>query len=156
MPTNTDHLTARLADKQLVDKTRHILQSANLRCTPGRMAIIKTLIRTTTPLSESQILETIPQAHLNKTTIYRAMTCFMEAGIIHQAYIKDRSRYYELAHRCSHQQCHPHFTCTQCGQTECMTELNLPLAHTKKGHLITRQKVELEGLCPDCKKYQTR
>ncbi len=146
MPTKTNNLT----NQQLADKARNILQSAKLRCTPGRMAIIKVLIQTTTPLSEGQILNNITQANLNKTTIYRALSSFIKSGIIHQAYIKDRTHHYELAHRCSHKQCHPHFTCTNCGQTECITGLSLPLANTKKGHQITRQKVELEGICPNC------
>ncbi len=131
-------------------RARKMLSAAGLRCTPGRMGIIEALMGGGGPMSEQQILDEMGKTGLNKTTVYRAIHSFVENGIVHQAYIKDRTAFFELGHRCGHRQCHPHFTCTQCGKTECLPETHLPLAEVAGGFKVTRQKVELEGLCPKC------
>jgi Fe2+ or Zn2+ uptake regulation protein len=63
----------------------------------------------------------------------------------------NRAWHFELANRCTEKQCHPHFTCTNCGVTHCLTDITLPLAQvSRKGFVISRQQVRLEGLCPAC------
>ncbi len=87
----------------------------------------------------------------NKVTIYRCMEDFLAVGLIHEAYIEARKRYYELGHHCNDTQCHPHFTCIKCGITQCMFEASVPMAKgIQKGFLVHRQQVRLQGLCPNC------
>ena len=75
----------------------------------------------------------------------------LKADLVHRAYVDERAAYYELSHDCSKEQCHPHFTCTNCGQTHCLTELEIPMAESPhQGFQIQRQQVRLEGLCPLC------
>jgi Fur family ferric uptake transcriptional regulator len=87
----------------------------------------------------------------DKVTIYRTLKTFLEAGIVHRAYLQERSWHYELGDKCTERQCHPHFTCSSCGETFCMTELSVPMARSQfKGFKIEHQQVRLEGLCPEC------
>ncbi|MHC4464097.1 MAG: hypothetical protein ACYS30_22105, partial [Planctomycetota bacterium] len=66
-------------------------------------------------------------------------------------FMAKRAQHFELAHKCSENQCHPHFTCTSCGSTHCLTEMSPPMAKSPhKGFVIHRQQVRLEGLCPAC------
>ncbi len=70
---------------------------------------------------------------------------------VHKVFVDKRARHYELAHHCTEHQCHPHFTCTSCGQTHCLTEISVPMAKSPpKGFIIHRQQIRLEGLCPAC------
>jgi len=128
-----------------------IIKGSGLRLTAGRRAIIETLLNSSHPLTQEQIAQKLGRRGLNKVTIYRALESFLAAEIIHKAFSKDRSWYYELAHNCTHTQCHPHFTCTNCGRTLCMTSASVPMAaNLAPGYKVSRQTVELEGLCPDC------
>ena len=132
-------------------KTRQMLKAANLYRTKSRAAILKVLTKADTPLSREQIARRLVRNRLNKVTIYRTLESFCRVGLVHKAFIHKRAAHFELAHLCSEIQCHPHFTCKSCGVTNCLIGLSVPLVKgLKKGFVIHRQQVRLEGLCPQC------
>jgi len=103
------------------------------------------------PLSQDQISDRLKSRVWNRVTVYRTLESLVEAGLVHRAFMEDRAWHFELADHCSEHQCHPHFTCTRCGVTQCMTDISLPMAVIpRKGFVISRQQVRLEGLCPAC------
>jgi Fur family ferric uptake transcriptional regulator len=127
-----------------------MLKAANLYCTEARVAIIRTLLQTSRPLTQDQIAAKIAQ-HYDKVTIYRTLASLLEAGLVHKAFTGARIGQFELGRHCTEHQCHPHFTCTQCGSTHCLTDLELPLTQGPyHGFVIQRQQVHFEGLCPEC------
>ena len=135
------------SDKQ----AREMLKAAKLYCTKHRITILKVLLRTKRPLSQDQIARRCGQKHFDKVTIYRTFESLLKAGLIHKAFVDKRASHFELAHNCTEKQCHPHFTCTSCGNTHCLMDMSLPMAASPyKGFVIKRQKVHLEGLCPMC------
>ncbi len=128
-----------------------MLKAAKLYCTKCRVAILKVLVRATRPLSRAQIAQRLGKQHFDKVTIYRTLESLLKVGLVHKAFIAKRAWHFELAHKCSESQCHPHFTCTNCGSTHCLTEMSPPMAKSPhKGFIIHRQQVRLEGLCPAC------
>ena len=132
-------------------KPANMLRQAKLRCTRGRVAILEILSAATRPLTREQIASELGKKGLNKVTIYRALERFVRVGLVHKAFLRSRTWHFELADNCTESQCHPHFTCTNCGDTHCLTEITLPMAKSPhKGFVIDRQRVQLEGLCPDC------
>jgi len=132
-------------------KPANMLRQAKLRCTRGRVAILEILAASTRPLTREQIASELGKKGLNKVTIYRALERFVRVGLVHRAFLHARTWHFELADNCSESQCHPHFTCTDCGQTHCLTEITVPMAKSPyKGFVIDRQRVQLEGLCPEC------
>ena len=85
----------------------------------------------------------------DKVTIYRTLESLANAKLVHKAFVEDRARYFELAHNCTETQCHPHFTCTNCSDTLCLTEISLPKMKDKlSGYLVKNQTIQFEGLCP--------
>ncbi len=136
---------------QLDNKARKALQDAKLYCTEARVAILKVLMQATSPLRQDQIAEQLIEQTLNKVTVYRTLESLVAAGLVHRAFMQDRAWHFELADHCTEKQCHPHFTCTSCGVTHCLTDIVVPLARIpNKGFVINRQQVRLEGLCPAC------
>jgi len=128
-----------------------MLKAAKLYRTKPRVTILKVLLKTGKPLSQDQIARRCGKKHFDKVTIYRTLESLLKIGLIHKALMDKRASHFELANHCTEKQCHPHFTCTNCGSTHCLMELSLPMAASPhKGFLIHRQKVLLEGLCPDC------
>jgi Fur family ferric uptake transcriptional regulator len=134
----------------LEDKARHMLKEARLYCTEARVAILRVLLEAGGPLRQDQIARW--ESHkLNKVTVYRTLDSLAEAGMVHRAFMQNRTWHFELADHCSEKQCHPHFTCTNCGVTRCMTDISLPMAKIpQEGYILSRQQVRLEGLCPAC------
>ncbi|MHC4659006.1 MAG: Fur family transcriptional regulator [Planctomycetota bacterium] len=136
---------------KIEQKAKELLGSANLRRTGPRMAILAVLLGSRRPQTADQIAAKLSRPAPNKVTIYRTLETFVEADLVHKAFLDERTWNFELAHNCTESQCHPHFTCTDCGDTNCLTDISLPLAKSPgKGFVIHRQRVQLEGLCPKC------
>ncbi len=133
------------------EKARQILRDAKLYTTKARIGILKVLMHAAGPLRQDEIGERLTSRTLNKATVYRTLESLLTAGLVHRVSLDDRAWHFELADHCTEKQCHPHFTCTNCGVTHCLTDITLPLAHIpRKGFVISRQQVRLEGLCPAC------
>jgi Fur family ferric uptake transcriptional regulator len=136
---------------QLDNKARKALQNAKLYRTEARIAILKVLMQAAGPLRQDQIAERLTEQTLNKVTVYRTLESLIAVGLVHRAFLENRAWHFELADHCTEKQCHPHFTCTSCGVTHCLTDISVPLARiADKGFVISRQQVRLEGLCPAC------
>ena len=131
-------------------KAEELLRSARLRRTAPRIAVMSVLLGAAKPITQDQIALKLGPDAPDKVTIYRILESFLSTGLVHKAYTRQRTWYFELAHNCTENQCHPHFTCTSCGDTHCLPEVSLPMANTSKGFAVSRQRVQLEGLCPKC------
>jgi len=137
---------------ELDDKAKGMLKETELYCTEARVAILKVLMQAPRPLPQTQIAEQLASNSLNKVTIYRTLDSLVEVGLVHRAFMQKRAWHFELAHHCSATQCHPHFTCLNCGRTHCLTGISIPMAQSPyKGFVISRQQVRLEGICPACR-----
>ena len=122
-------------------QARKTLKSAKLYRTKSRIAILKVLAGAKRPLSQEEIALRLGKKHLNKVTIYRTIESFCAAGLVHKAFMQERTWHFELANHCSPTQCHPHFTCTNCGATHCLLGLSIPIVKgLKKGFVINRHR----------------
>ena len=133
------------------DRARQMLKDARLYCTEARVAILQVLMGAVRPLPQDQIARQLTKRKLNKVTVYRTLESLVAAGLVHQAFMHNRAWHFELADHCTERQCHPHFTCTSCGVTHCLTEVSMPMVKIpQEGFVIHRQQTRLEGLCPSC------
>jgi Fur family ferric uptake transcriptional regulator len=133
------------------EKALELLGSAGLRRTEPRLAVLGALLGARKPQTADQISAKLSPPAANRVTVYRTLEAFLEAGLVHRAFVDERTWYFELASNCSESQCHPHFTCRDCGDTHCMTGITFPMAKSPyRGFVIDRQRVQLEGLCPKC------
>ncbi len=133
------------------NKARQALREAGLYCTEARIAILTVLMQAANPLRQDRIAQQLTGRTLNKVTVYRTLESLVAAGLVHRAFMHDRAWHFEMADHCTEKQCHPHFTCTSCGVTHCLTGISVPMARIPtKGFVINRQQVRLEGLCPAC------
>ncbi|MHC4265545.1 MAG: Fur family transcriptional regulator [Planctomycetota bacterium] len=132
-------------------KVNQLLKAVNLRQTGQRKAVLTTLMNSSKPLTQDQITDRLGQKAPNKVTIYRVLEKLLDTGLVHKAFLRKRTWHYELSHNCSEKQCHPHFTCTDCGDTHCLTDVNLPMVTSpNNGFVFQRQQVRFEGICPKC------
>jgi len=132
-------------------KARRMLKEVGLYRTKARVAVLETLMEASSPLPQDRIASQPAAGAFDKVTIYRTLESLTQAGLVHRAFMHSRAWHFELANHCTEKQCHPHFTCTNCGVTHCLTDISVPLVRIPhKGFVITRQQVRLEGLCPAC------
>ena len=132
-------------------RIENLLGTVSLRRTGPRVAILGVLLHARKPLSQEEIAAKLGPAFPNKVTIYRTLERFCKAGLVHKAFMQKRAWHFELADRCTESQCHPHFTCKKCGVISCLVGLPVSIIKgVKKGFVIHRQRVQLEGLCPRC------
>jgi Fe2+ or Zn2+ uptake regulation protein len=135
----------------LKEKVDRLLDSAKLKKTLPRRTVLEVLLNAAHPQTADEIGLAMGKARPNKVTVYRTLESMVDAGLVHKAFVEERSQHYELADKCTEHQCHPHFVCTDCGQTRCLPETSVPMATTPPaGFIIHRQQVRLEGLCPEC------
>ena len=137
-------------NKEKFNRCKKILDSANFRLTKQRQAVLGVLFNTDSPVTQQEIAERLGKESPDKVTIYRVLQTFIDSGLVHKAYINERTWHFELAHNCSEHQCHPHFTCTKCGHTHCMHDVKIPMVQSQNGFMIDHQQVQLTGLCPKC------
>ena len=132
-----------------------VLRAHGLNATRGRVKLLAILKAARRPLTHTEILRRLRSTRLNRVSVYRALDAFVEAGLLHRAFVDDRAWAFESPDRCDERRCHPHFTCRSCGAVSCMPQVRVPLARgVPKGYLAERQKVHIEGLCPSCAKGQ--
>ena len=140
-----------MSDKKLEAKAKDLLKAAGLNSTKVQILVLVELFKASNPLSREDLLEKLSEHHPDKVTIYRILEKLYKIGLVHRVYVQKRAWNYELAHHCHEKQCHPHFTCNSCGQTFCLTGSFLPMiTGLKKGFIVQRQQVKIEGLCPAC------
>jgi len=149
--TEVNFCWEKMTKSNLKTQAREMLRARKLYCTEGRIAILKVLLKAAKPLTQEKIARRLGKKRFDKVTIYRTLTSLLKVGIVHRAFLHQRAWHFELADHCTETQCHPHFTCTNCGSTHCLPDVSVPMAKSPhRGFVIQRQQVRLEGLCPAC------
>jgi len=137
-------------DRQYIPE---LLLKNGIRKTLFRSELLEVFIQSKYGLSFKDIKERITSTQ-DKVTIYRALAIFEEKGLIHKVpNTIDVSKYALCPEVCSEKapkHNHVHFICTQCENTFCMSEVELPVLKKINGYEIKKSNLTLEGDCPDC------
>jgi Fur family ferric uptake transcriptional regulator len=117
--------------------TKELMTEHNLKVTAPRASLLEVFMKSDKPLCYEEV-----KTHLkmDKTTFYRNMTTFEEAGIINGFESDDKKRYFELS-----QTKHAHFICKKCHSVECLNQVGtLNLIGYEVDNFI------LHGTCKKC------
>ncbi|MDR1508414.1 MAG: transcriptional repressor [Synergistaceae bacterium] len=137
-------------DNAIAAKLGGMLRTAGLKTTPPRLDVLKRLIEAVRPMSHSELQDAMPE--MDRVTLYRTLSSFVEADIAHQVQGLDGTWRF-----CSHVRgavgCpgnHPHFLCVACGMMICLTDQQLPRVHTPEGYTVQGKQLVAYGKCPEC------
>jgi Fur family ferric uptake transcriptional regulator len=128
------------------------LNDAELRATPARMAVMKLLETTETPVDVAMIIDYLAEQHIktDPATAFRIMHMFTEKGITKQISFNEGKFRYELANKADHH----HLICTSCGKVEDFSDCAIPDLEKdikrKKKFLVKAHSLEFFGLCEGC------
>jgi Fe2+ or Zn2+ uptake regulation protein len=132
------------------------LAGSDQRYTRLRRVLVDTLAASARPLTIPEILEAAPE--LPQSSAYRNVTALIEAGVVRRIAGPEDHGLFELAEEFSGH--HHHLVCAACGRVEDVVaseRLERALGETVRalgeaqGYQVTEHRVELLGLCPDCK-----
>lgn len=133
-----------------VKELKEILRSARLKITPVRLEILEFLIEVGRPLAHGEVQSMLPS--LDRVTIYRTLSSFVEADIAHQVQGLD-GMWRFCAHRRDGGGCpgnHPHFLCTSCGMMLCLLDQQMPRVNIPDGYEVYGKQFVVYGRCPEC------
>lgn len=127
-----------------------VLRDADLKATPGRIALVVALAKERKPVSVQQIEKRLKGA-LNQVTLYRALEALAAAGIVSRVNLEHDHAHYELVVGRPH---HHHAICKNCGH---IADIELVHEHFPKKRIpgfarIERYSLELFGVCSTCSK----
>lgn len=128
--------------------------STTTRNTKHQQAVLKLLKNSAIALTADEIRDSL-EHKINKTTVYRMLERFIEAGKVHFVTGQDGKAYYALCKRCSQENeihevhNHLHFQCENCGNVECIPEtVTIPKL---EGYTVHEAQLLLIGVCKHCK-----
>lgn len=126
-----------------------MLKEKGLRITPQRVQILTAMLDSAGHPTAEEIQSKIPIISL--ATIYNNLKLFVSLGIVDELPYGNGVSRYEL-----HKANHYHVICSNCGT---ITDLNFPnlkaveaFASSVTGFTIKSHRMEIYGLCPNCKK----
>lgn len=133
-------------------QSEQILKNRNLRLTKSRAAVLDFFLEQKYAIPHSDIEVELEQ--LDRVTIYRTLSSFLEKGLIHE--INDGSgaiKYAICKEHCidgKHLDNHVHFKCTRCEQTSCLESIHIPRLELPQGYKVKNASLLMEGVCKEC------
>lgn len=135
---------------------RDELRGAGLRATPSRVKVLRLLRGSGSPVSHSEVSETLESAGWDRATLYRNLLDLTRVGLARRTDVGDHVwRFEAVTAKGVRNEEHPHFVCNQCGVIECLDGLSIvgsPGRKTPMPKALRRNAVEiqLKGLCDRC------
>jgi Fur family ferric uptake transcriptional regulator len=88
---------------------------------------------------------------INKTTVYRLLDKLEDDGVLHYFLDSNGIKWFAKCLGCSkseHQDIHPHFQCTHCGNVDCLdVKVSIPVIPNRK---IINSHILVLGICELC------
>ncbi len=138
-----------------MEELEHLLLHHGVKPTANRLVIARALVQAGRPLSMTELedrLETI-----DKSNIFRSLTAFRDAHLVHVLEDTGGGVRYELCHSHHDDQdddLHVHFYCTNCHRTYCLEEIPVPEVNVPEGYLWESANYLIKGICPTCRRLK--
>lgn len=128
------------------------IREAGLRATPARIATLKLLYDSNSPLTHAEVANELHELGIDKATVFRNLNDMATAGLLRRTELGDRVWRFELMNeKDGHDSAHPHFVCVDCGSISCMDDIKLTAGSmrlSKEFGEVT--EILLRGHCNDC------
>lgn len=129
------------------------LNNGGYRLTDQRMAILRSLQTFSGSFSaiefEKKVMERDPS--IGRATLFRAIDLFLERGILEKIHRETGDDVYIVGSQGHHH----HLICRVCGHITdidvCPFEDGIDSIIRKEGFSDTLHRIEIEGVCPDCR-----
>ena len=133
----------------LMDKVKQIIKDKGQRFTSQKKEILNVLQQKPQTVFEIYTAVNSKKNHMNKVTVYRILTSFLELGIVNKVQFNDKEARFELSNSGHHH----HLVCEVCGLIE---DIQLPEniflkeVKNKTDFKIKSHSLEFFGICDRC------
>ncbi len=133
-----------------------LLKAHELRITLPRQRTLAMFMRSGYALSQPDIERDLKAEGIDRVTLYRALSQFLDKGLIHKVLDDEGATKYALCHhqgcaKSMHQDEHVHFKCSSCGNTNCLDDsVSFPHFQAPAGYEFSMASVLIQGKCPNC------
>lgn len=127
------------------------LERKGVKATANRILVLKELHRQNRPVSLSDLERLMP--NMDKSSIFRTLTLFLEHDIVHGFEDGRGMMDYELCAsrgKCNHSDAHFHFFCESCQRTFCLENLHVPDIELPRNFQPHTVSLVIKGICPEC------
>ncbi|MBO5612051.1 MAG: transcriptional repressor [Prevotella sp.] len=137
-------MTFELSDEQtLID--------GGIRVTAVRLLVLRTIkqnLKNAFGINDlEQLLPTV-----DRSTLFRTLNVLTEGGLLHEIDDGTGAQKYCICH-CEdhhHHRGHVHLTCTECHQTFCLRNVEIPAVPLPTGFTVLHAEYVVKGLCTEC------
>lgn len=129
------------------------LEQKGVKPTANRIIVYRTLAAATHPMSLTD-MERL-NLSLDKSSIFRVLTQFLEHDVVHSFEDGRGILNYELCHSrgaCTMKDNHVHFYCESCQQSFCLEDIHIHGLHLPEGFTPHSFSFVVKGECPECRK----
>lgn len=131
------------------------LELKGVKPTANRILVLRALRESARPMSLTD-LENVLET-MDKSSIFRVLTLFLEHDIVH-AFEDGRGilNYEPCTNQtvCNLSDAHIHFYCESCRRSFCLDDIPLPEFHLKEGFTMHSVSFVIKGECPQCRKKE--
>lgn len=128
-----------------------ILVQSGIKITAIRLLVLKAMCTFNRAFSMGDLEEFLET--VDKSTLFRTLTLFLEHHLIHSVDDGSGSIKYCLCVKdgeCTLEELHCHFYCENCKLTFCLDDVAIPLAKVPEGFMLRKVNYVMKGLCRDC------
>ncbi|MGB3467605.1 MAG: transcriptional repressor [Cyclobacteriaceae bacterium] len=130
---------------------KELLKKHALRVTDCRLDVLSYFSSANHALSSRDLEEKL--ADYDRVTLFRTLNSFVEKGLLHRIPSETGAANYALCHdHChpgDHRHDHVHFTCEECGNTECIESAKVPVIDIP-GYQVKELNFLVTGTCINC------
>ena len=124
-----------------------------VKVTANRLLIAQALEEAGRPLSMTELEERLET--IDKSNVFRALTAFRDAHLVHALEDTGDGVRYELClshHEDEDDDVHVHFYCIKCHRTFCLHEVPVPPVTVPEEYVPESVSYLVKGICPACVK----
>lgn len=136
-----------------MDDKLEILKSKGVKATSNRILVLDALKAQNSPVSLIELEDYLQT--VDKSSIFRVLSLFLEKEVVHGIDDGSGSLKYELCHsdhHCSISDMHVHFHCERCRQTFCLKNVAVPEVAVPENFEVRSVNYVIKGICSDCRK----
>ncbi len=132
-------------DQQLIER--------NVKPTAMRQLVYTVLNEQKTAISLAELEQKFEK--VDRVTLYRTLKTFEDKKVIHAIEDGTGSVKYALCQdtcECNPKDLHVHFHCTECGQTYCLNDIQVPGINLPQNFTLESVNMVVKGVCDECNK----
>lgn len=134
-----------------ISEIENFIVQGGLRLSPVRVLVVRSIAGAGRPLSSLELEEMLQT--VDRSSITRTLAAFEEHGLVCKIDDGSGAGRYELClptdkGAASH---HPHFYCTRCGHTLCLSHIDTPRIELPADYTAMTINYVIKGICPKCR-----